>query len=105
MDTNKIIGYILLAAGLLLIVWTIYQSYNIFTAKVSAPFIFRVQAVAKTSESAGGNLQELLQQQMQQGFMQILGRKQILHEGRFTLPAHPAIAMFADLKAQMTGGF
>ncbi len=74
MDTNKIIGYILLAAGLLLIVWTIYQSYNIFTAKVSAPFIFRVQAVAKTSESAGGNLQELLQQQMQQELQKQIGQ-------------------------------
>lgn len=64
---NKIIGYILLAAGVLLIAWTAYQSYNIFTGKVSAPLIFRTQAAEKTSEtSKEGNLQEQLQQQMQQ---------------------------------------
>ena len=83
METNKIIslryqlviGYVLLAVGLLLIVWTIYQSYNIFTAKVSAPLIFRTQAAAKTSESAtGGNLQELLQQQMQQELQKQIGQ-------------------------------
>ncbi len=73
--TNKIIGYILLAAGLLFIVWTVYQSYNIFTAKVSAPLIFKTQAAAKTSESAGGgNLQELLQQQMQQELQKQIGQ-------------------------------
>lgn len=70
-----VIGYILLAAGLSLIVWTIFQSYNIFTAKVSAPLIFRTQAAEKISKSAaGGNLQELLQQQMQETIQKQIGQ-------------------------------
>lgn len=62
-----VIGYILLVVGLIIIGATLYQSYNIFTAKVSAPLIFRTQIAEKTSEtSKGGNSQEQLQQQMQQ---------------------------------------
>ena len=42
MDTasNKIIGYLLLAVGLVVIFWSIYASYNIFTAKKEAPRVF-----------------------------------------------------------------
>ena len=42
MDTasNKIIGYLLLAVGLVIIFWSIYASYNIFTAKKEAPKVF-----------------------------------------------------------------
>ena len=42
MDTvsNKIVGYLLLAVGLVIIFWSIYASYNIFTAKKEAPKVF-----------------------------------------------------------------
>ncbi len=42
MDTalNKIIGYLLLTVGLVVIFWSIYASYNIFTAKKEAPRVF-----------------------------------------------------------------
>lgn len=64
---KRIIGFVLLTVGVLLISWTAWQSYNIFTAKAEAPLIFKTQASEKISETAvGGNLQELLQQQMQQ---------------------------------------
>ena len=33
METNKIIGYVLLTVGILLIVLPIWQTYNIFTGK------------------------------------------------------------------------
>ena len=59
METNKIIslryqlviGYILLATGLLLIGWTLYQSYNIFTAKASVPLIFRTQNIKNEAKN------------------------------------------------------
>ena len=42
MKTNKIIGLVLLFLGLLIILYPLYQSYNIFTAKTAAPQIFKV---------------------------------------------------------------
>ena len=44
MKTNKIIGLILLFLGLLIILYPLYQSYNIFTAKTAAPQIFKITA-------------------------------------------------------------
>jgi hypothetical protein len=47
MTLNKIIGYILLVVGLTIIAGTLYQSYNIFTAKASAPLIFKTPLSAQ----------------------------------------------------------
>lgn len=38
---NKIIGYVLLAAGLLLIIFPLFQTYKIFTGKTMPPQIFK----------------------------------------------------------------
>lgn len=46
MNTNKILGFIFLFLGVGIISWTVYNSYNIFTAKTIPPEIF------KTTESA-----------------------------------------------------
>ena len=60
---NKIIGYVLLVAGLLLIIITLYQSYNIFMGNSSAPLMFKVQAPAQSSKANGvGNLQDIQKQ-------------------------------------------
>ncbi len=40
MKTVKILGLILLIAGLAVIGWTLHSSYNIFTGKTAAPEIF-----------------------------------------------------------------
>ena len=40
METNKIIGYILLAAGILLIVLPLWQTYNIFSGKTMPTQVF-----------------------------------------------------------------
>ncbi len=58
MNFNKIIGYILLAIGLLIIGLTLYYSYNIFTDRVSAPLIFKNQFSQQKSPG-------LTQQQLQ----------------------------------------
>ena len=42
MGPNKIAGYVLLAVGLLIIVGTLWQSYNIFTVKSAVPAVFLV---------------------------------------------------------------
>ena len=39
---TKILGWVLLLAGVLIIVWTLYSSYNIFTAKTAMPEIFEM---------------------------------------------------------------
>ncbi|OGZ71340.1 MAG: hypothetical protein A2904_02235 [Candidatus Staskawiczbacteria bacterium RIFCSPLOWO2_01_FULL_33_9] len=60
---NKIIGYALLVAGLLLIIFTLYQSYNIFMRNSPAPLMFKVQtSVAITKTNNIGDLQDLQKQ-------------------------------------------
>lgn len=43
MSPKKIAGWLLLVAGLLLIFWTLYSTYNIFTGKKLAPEIFKIE--------------------------------------------------------------
>jgi hypothetical protein len=40
---SKIFGWVLLLGGVLIISWTLYSSYNIFTAKDEAPEVFKVE--------------------------------------------------------------
>lgn len=42
---TKIFGCVLLIAGLLIIFWALYSSYNIFTAKLSVPMVFKIENV------------------------------------------------------------
>ena len=42
-DLTKIFGWILLVAGVGIIVWTLYSSYNIFTAKAALPEFFKIE--------------------------------------------------------------
>ena len=37
---NKLIGYLLLTIGVIMIFWSVFVSYNIFTAKKEAPKVF-----------------------------------------------------------------
>lgn len=46
---QNLIGWALLLVGLAVIVWTIYSSYNIFTAKAVAPEIFKIGKEIQTS--------------------------------------------------------
>lgn len=41
--TNKILGYVLLIVGLITIFGVALQSYNIFSGKVPAPEVFKIQ--------------------------------------------------------------
>lgn len=43
MAFKKIIGWILLASGIIIIFWSLYSAYNIFNVKTKAPEIFRIE--------------------------------------------------------------
>lgn len=43
MEVEKIFGWILLLVGVLIIIWALYSSYNIFTAKSPVPEIFKME--------------------------------------------------------------
>lgn len=59
---NRIIGYVLLLAGLLLIILPLFQTYFIFTGKAQAPQIFQVPAQKSVQSSSGFDIQAQVQQ-------------------------------------------
>jgi len=67
MKPKKIIAWILIILGILVIFWTLYSSYNIFTAKTNPPGIFKLQEKKEVLEKEGfsGSL-EKIEQQMQE---------------------------------------
>lgn len=60
---TKILGWVLLLAGVLIIVWTLYSSYNIFTGEAATPEIFEVEKEEALSQKEGA---EDLQAQMEE---------------------------------------
>lgn len=67
MNINKILGYVLIVGGLLVIGFALFQSYNIFTAKISAPLVFKTQAIPETEKNNNNlSLDELLQKQIEE---------------------------------------
>jgi len=47
-NLKKLAGWLLLLSGLIIIFWTLYASFNIFTAKTVAPEIFKLKAKETT---------------------------------------------------------
>ena len=76
MILNKIIGYVLLVAGLALIVFTVFQSYNFFTGKASSPVIFKVSSFQSVSQENVGSqdLQSQIQIQLQNSVEQQISK-------------------------------
>ena len=74
MSFNKILGYILLFVGLAIIFWTLYNSYNIFTAKVTAPEIFKVSETedVSSSKSKAQDLQAQMEETIREQFKNML---------------------------------
>jgi len=73
MSYKQIFGWILLFAGLFIIGWGIYSSYNIFTAKTPVPEIFSIPAESN-GEALGSSknlspeekMQEIMNEQMEE---------------------------------------
>ncbi len=74
MMANKILGYVLLAVGLVIIGWVLWQSYNIFTARVQAPLVFKTPAPQQSASSDSKSLEQQLQAQMNQAIQKQLGQ-------------------------------
>lgn len=66
---KKIFGWVLLFLGLATILYSLYASYNIFTAKTAAPEIFRVEAKGTTAipktQDIESQMQKMIQEQLQ----------------------------------------
>ena len=67
---TKILGWVLLLAGVLIIVWTLYSSYNIFTAKTAMPEIFEMGEEKALPQKGGAQdlqaqMEEMIGEQLQ----------------------------------------
>ncbi len=72
MITNKILGYVLLTLGLALIGLTLWQSYNIFNDKASAPLMFKTQLPLATGNGNALDVQNQINNAVKQQMGQIL---------------------------------
>lgn len=78
---NKIFGLALLGLGLLVIFYSLYSSFNIFTVKTQAPEVFK-PTVAAVQKSGTGDVQAQLQQAISEqlkGFLPISSITNILN--------------------------
>lgn len=76
-NMKKIVGWLLLTIGILLIVWGIWSSYEIFTAKKSPYEIFKAPEIEEVSLKQEKSLispQEEMEEQMQQVIQEQLGK-------------------------------
>jgi len=69
METSKIIGYLLLVAGLALMIFTLYQSYSIFTGKTLPAQVFTKPVALQVDETASPLD---VQKQMQNALIKII---------------------------------
>ncbi len=53
MQKNTIVGWILLAIGLLIIFWVLVVSYNIFSGRSTPPEFFQTEEMASSEEGMG----------------------------------------------------
>lgn len=61
---KKLTGWVLLLAGVAIILWGLYSSYNIFTAKVLAPEIFesKKHSTVLEEDRTGGIDEQIIQE-------------------------------------------
>lgn len=69
MNINKILGYVLLGIGLLLIVLPLFQTYNIFTAKSLPPELF---SAPKMQASQANNPADIQQQLLEKALLAVM---------------------------------
>ncbi len=63
---KRILGLILLFVGLIIIFYSLYSSFNIFTAKSAAPEIFKTEIVPsqKNGEGLEAQVQQMIGEQL-----------------------------------------
>ena len=72
MSFNKILGYLLLFVGLGIIFWTLYNSYGIFTGRITAPQIFEVSETESVLKSQTQDLQVQMEEMIREQFKNML---------------------------------
>lgn len=70
MILNKVMGYVLLVAGLLLIVIPLWQTFNIFTDRAQAPLVFKTRSLP--SEGSGQDVQSQINEAVKKQVGQII---------------------------------
>jgi len=77
--TTKSVGWVLLILGLIIILTTLYQSYNIFTGRAKIPKIFiqkteisQLEENQETNSDSNINIDEMAKQIVQEQLKQIL---------------------------------
>ena len=80
MNPTKIFGWGLLIAGIIIIGWTLYSSYNIFTGKMLAPEVFKLPKEKVKEPTPKGKITTIqdIQAQLEQTISEQL--KEILPE-------------------------
>lgn len=70
----KIFGWALLVVGVVIIIWTLYSTYNIFTGKVAMPEIFKMPVEEKTPLTKEGaqSLEAQLEEKMKEAISEQL---------------------------------
>ncbi len=72
MNIDKIFGYFLLFVGLGIISFSLYYSYNVYTAKSSAPEVFKLQKSESVLSQTGkdtdlqGQMEKIIQEQFKE---------------------------------------
>lgn len=69
---KKIFGWILLITGLLIIGWSLYSTYNIFTGKAPAPEVFVAPAPATGLPNQGLGFQEEVKKMVEQEIKEMI---------------------------------
>jgi len=72
MDLAKIIGWLTFLAGISIILFTLYFSYNIFTGKVEVPEIFAFELETQPTQGETPGLQDQLGQMITEQLKNIL---------------------------------
>jgi len=61
MKFSKIAGWLLLIAGVSIILWTLYSSYNIFTVEAQVPEIFKMEEPTADSQTSPGQIEDVIE--------------------------------------------
>lgn len=72
MATTKIFGWLLLVFGVLIIVFSLFSSWNIFSGKSQPPQIFESGKATSLSPTGQTKAEQMIQEELQKQFQKII---------------------------------
>lgn len=79
MKIKRILGWVLICLGLAIIFWSLYSSYNIFTAKAEVPEVFKIEQEPQLSSEkknredlSPSEIQEEMEKMIEQQIKEII---------------------------------